>query len=54
MKLGLIAGYSGRKMSIPIDAIKHTRDDRHDGHVSNILLGCQQPEALELIAGEML
>lgn len=25
-----------------------------DGHVSNMLLGCQQPEALELIAGEML
>ncbi len=24
------------------------------GHVSNMLLGCQQPEALELIAGEML
>jgi F420-dependent oxidoreductase-like protein len=26
MKLGLIAGYSGRKMSIPIDAIKHAED----------------------------
>ncbi|MEM7000388.1 MAG: LLM class F420-dependent oxidoreductase [Pseudomonadota bacterium] len=24
------------------------------GHVSNMLLGCQQPEALEVIAGEML
>ena len=26
MKLGLISGYSGRKMSIPIDAIKHAED----------------------------
>ncbi len=26
----------------------------NQGHVSNMLLGCQQPEALELIAGEML
>ena len=25
-----------------------------NGHVSSMLLGCQQPEALELIAGEML
>ena len=24
------------------------------GHVSSMLLGCQQPEALEVIAGEML
>ena len=24
------------------------------GHVSDMLLGCQQPEALELIAGEIL
>ncbi len=54
MKLGLIAGYSGRKMSIPIDAIKHTRDGCYDSHVSNVLLDCQQSEALELIAGEML
>ena len=26
MKLGLISGYSGRKMSIPIDAIKHAEN----------------------------
>ena len=26
MRLGLISGYSGRKMSIPIDAIKHAED----------------------------
>lgn len=54
MKLGLIVGYSGRKMIIPIDAIRHTRDGCYDSHVSNVLLGRQQSEALELIAGEML
>ena len=26
MKLGLISGYSGSKMSIPIDAIKHAEN----------------------------
>ncbi len=36
------------------ERLQRWRDADSKGHVSSMLLGCQQPEALELIAGEML